>query len=184
MFLDVGRPLKHRRTDPTIFATIGGKLVPLPVKREQNLKSPMIKDVPRPSKLTNRRANLSRAARLWTRKRQKETRVLGNDVPKIVAPLLLFNSDSDSWGSGDGQAQTDGGAGPVVESSHKTGPMSGKTFQASEASGFSFPTHISVSGGEHTKPSASQGLQPAVLALTDPVGPSSSPLKAYMHGRV
>ena len=93
-----------------------------------------------------------------TEEEAKETRVLGNDVPKIVTPLLLFNSDSDSWGLGDGQAQTDGGAGPVVESSHKTRPMSGKTFQASGASGFLFPTHISISGGEHTKPSASQGL--------------------------
>ena len=72
LFLDVGRPLKHKRTDPTIFATIGGKLVPLPVRREQNLKSPMIKDVPRPSKLTNHRANLSRVARLWTRKRKRK----------------------------------------------------------------------------------------------------------------
>ena len=44
----------------------------------------------------------------------------------------------------------------MVEFGHKTGPMSGKTFQASEASGFSFPTHIFVFGGEHTKPSTSQ----------------------------
>ena len=93
--LDVGRPLKQDKRGPTIFATINGKLVPLPVRKERGLKSPTIKDVPRPSKPTNRRANLSRGARLWTTKRPKETRVLGNDVPKIVAPLLLFNSASD-----------------------------------------------------------------------------------------